>query len=61
MDPILLSYRLLCRPTPWTSCEKMFGFVDDMHSPKELRVLAAWKVHTLTGGRKGTWSLSRSS
>jgi proteic killer suppression protein len=23
-----------------------------------LRVLKVWKVHTLTGDRKGTWSLS---
>jgi proteic killer suppression protein len=32
--------------------------VDDMEDPEELRSLAAWKVHTLTGDRKGTWSLS---
>ena len=31
---------------------------DDMSDPEELQALAAWKVHTLTGGRKGTWSLS---
>ena len=37
---------------------KMFGFLDDMSDPEELRALAAWKVHTLTGDRKGTWSLS---
>ena len=37
---------------------KMFGFLDDVSDPEELRALAAWKVHTLTGGRKGTWSLS---
>ena len=37
---------------------KMFGFVDDMSDPEELRAIAAWKVHTLTGDRKGTWSLS---
>ena len=24
----------------------------------ELRALSVWKVHTLTGDRKGTWSLS---
>jgi proteic killer suppression protein len=28
-----------------------------MKDPEELRALAAWKVHTLTGDRKGTWSL----
>ncbi|WHZ27919.1 MAG: hypothetical protein OJF51_002717 [Nitrospira sp.] len=37
---------------------KMFAFMDDMQDPDELRVLPAWKVHTLTGDRKGTWSLS---
>lgn len=37
---------------------KMLAFLDDMHDPEELRALAAWKVHTLTGDRKGTWSLS---
>ena len=29
-----------------------------MEDPEELRSLTAWKVHTLTGDRKGTWSLS---
>jgi proteic killer suppression protein len=37
---------------------KMFAFLDDMNDAEELRSLAAWKVHTLTGDRKGTWSLS---
>jgi len=37
---------------------KMFAYLDNMEDPQELRTLAAWKVHTLTGGRKGTWSLS---
>jgi proteic killer suppression protein len=37
---------------------KMFAFLDAMESPEELRTLTAWKVHTLTGDRKGTWSLS---
>lgn len=37
---------------------KMLSFLDDMSDPEELRALAAWKVHTLTGDRKGTWSLS---
>jgi proteic killer suppression protein len=29
-----------------------------MHDPEELRALATWKAHALTGDRKGTWSLS---
>jgi toxin HigB-1 len=37
---------------------KMLAFLDDMQDPGELRALAAWKVHTITGDRKGTWSLS---
>jgi toxin HigB-1 len=36
---------------------KMLAFLDDMQDPEELRALPAWKVHTLTGERKGTWSL----
>jgi toxin HigB-1 len=37
---------------------KMLAFLDDMEDPEELRALMAWKVHTLTGDRKGTWRLS---
>ena len=29
-----------------------------MTCKRELRSPPTWKVHTLTGGRKGTWSLS---
>ncbi len=37
---------------------RMLAFLDDMQEPEELRSLPVWKVHTLTGDRKGTWSLS---
>jgi proteic killer suppression protein len=37
---------------------KMLAFLDDMQDPDELRALPVWKAHTLTGDRKGTWSLS---
>jgi toxin HigB-1 len=37
---------------------KMVAFLDDMHDQEELRALATWKAQTLTGDRKGTWSLS---
>jgi proteic killer suppression protein len=37
---------------------KMFAFLDTMQEAEELRALTVWKVHTLTGDRKGTWSLS---
>ena len=37
---------------------KMLAYLDEMEDPAELRVLPAWKAHTLTGDRRGTWSLS---
>jgi proteic killer suppression protein len=37
---------------------KMLAYLDNMEDPEELRTLPAWKVHTLTGDRKGTWSMS---
>ena len=36
---------------------KMLAFLDDMQDPEEFRWLPAWKAHTLSGDRKGTWSL----
>lgn len=37
---------------------KMLAFLDNMQDAEELRLLPSWKAHTLTGDRKGTWSLS---
>ena len=37
---------------------KILAFLEDMQDPEELRSLPGWNVHTLTGDRKGTWSLS---
>jgi proteic killer suppression protein len=37
---------------------KMFAFLDNLTDPEELRALTTWKVHTLTGDRRGVWSLS---
>jgi proteic killer suppression protein len=37
---------------------KMLAFLEDMEDAEELRTLPSWKAHTLTGDRKGTWSLS---
>jgi proteic killer suppression protein len=37
---------------------KMLAFLDNMDDAEELRRLPTWKAHTLTGDRKGTWSLS---
>ncbi|MBZ5670536.1 MAG: type II toxin-antitoxin system RelE/ParE family toxin [Acidobacteriia bacterium] len=45
-------------PDTLDKLSKMLAFLDDMQDAEELRALPAWKVHTLTGDRKGTWSLS---
>jgi proteic killer suppression protein len=37
---------------------KMLAYLDNMEDPDELRALTAWKIHTLSGNRQGTWSLS---
>jgi proteic killer suppression protein len=37
---------------------KMFAFLDAMQAVEELRTLTVWKAHTLSGDRKGTWSLN---
>jgi proteic killer suppression protein len=37
---------------------KMLAYLDSMEDPDELLALAVWKAHTLTGDRKGTWSLN---
>jgi proteic killer suppression protein len=37
---------------------KMLAYLDNMADAEELRALTAWKVHALTGDRRGTWSLS---
>jgi toxin HigB-1 len=37
---------------------KILAFLDGMQHAEELRLLPTWKAHTLTGDRKGTWSLS---
>ena len=46
------------KPDTVDKLRKMFAFLDTIDDPDELRALAAWKAHTLTGDRKGTWSLS---
>lgn len=45
-------------PDTLAKLRKMFAYLDAMADPTELRALAPWKAHTLTGDRKGTWSLS---
>jgi toxin HigB-1 len=45
-------------PESANKLRKMLVFLDEMESPEELRTLPSWKAHTLTGDRKGFWSLS---
>ncbi len=45
-------------PETTDNLRKMFSFLDDMEDADELRALPSWKAHTLTGNRRGTWSLS---
>jgi proteic killer suppression protein len=45
-------------PDTVDNLRKMLAFLDEMEDPEELRMLPSWKAHTLTGDRKGTWSLS---
>ena len=45
-------------PDTVNKLRKMFTYLENIEDPEELRALSAWKVHTLTGDRKGTWSLS---
>ena len=37
---------------------RMISFLQDMEKETELKAMPGWKAHQLTGGRKGTWSLS---
>jgi len=36
---------------------KMLAFLDDMEYEDELHSIPVWKAHTLSGDRKGVWSL----
>ena len=33
-------------------------FLQEMEDVQEVRIIPRWKVHQLTGNRKGTWSLT---
>ena len=35
----------------------MVTFLQEMEDARELRDVPSWRVHQLTGDRKGTWSL----
>ena len=36
---------------------RIVSFLQDMERQEELRSLASWKAHQLSGDRSGTWSL----
>lgn len=36
---------------------KMLAVLQDLDNAEDLRGIPSWKVHRLTGDRKGTWSL----
>lgn len=44
-------------PDTLDKLRKMLAYLDDMEDAEELRSLPTWKAHTLTGARKGIWSL----
>jgi antitoxin HigA-1 len=44
-------------PDPVDKLRAMLTFLQDMSGPNELRAFPLWKVHRLTGNRKGFWSL----
>jgi proteic killer suppression protein len=46
------------KPEAADKLRKMFAYLPAMDDAEELRALATWKAHTLTGDRKGTWSLT---
>jgi len=37
---------------------KMIAYLENIEAVDELRLLTAWKPHTLAGDRRGVWSLS---
>ena len=46
------------QPDTADKLRKRLTYLDNIEDPEELRALKAWKIHKLTGDRKGTRSLS---
>jgi len=46
------------QPAVVPKLRRMISFLQDMAREDELRSIASWKAHQLTGDRKGEWSLS---
>lgn len=44
-------------PDVLAKIRRMVSFLQDMEKENELHTIPNWKAHTLTGSRKGTWSL----
>jgi len=45
-------------PSAVDKLRKMLAYLEGLEDVEEIRALTAWKAHTLTGDRKGIWSLS---
>lgn len=45
-------------PSVVEKVRNIMTFLQEMESAEELRDVPSWKVHQLTGERKGTWSLT---
>jgi proteic killer suppression protein len=45
-------------PTVVEKVRNILTFLQEMEDAQELRDVPSWKVHQLTGDRKGTWSLT---
>ena len=45
------------QPAVVAKVQRIVSFLQDMEAEEELRTVPSWKAHTLTGNRKGTWSL----
>jgi toxin HigB-1 len=46
-------------PAPFVEkIRNILSFLQDMNSVEDLKRMPLWKVHPLTGGSKGAWSLS---
>jgi toxin HigB-1 len=45
------------QPAVVTKVRRIVSFLQDMEQEDELRTVQSWKAHTLTGDRRGTWSL----
>ena len=45
-------------PATVDKLRKVLAYLEGIESADELLALRSWKLHTLTGDRKGVWSLS---